>query len=371
MNPGAESPFRETINESIMAFARGDTNLAIAKQAALDDLTSAEQMKAKGNDDLMKGKMLVGHRAGEELLTSACKWYAKALEIVPLSRSLTEHGEEILARKNRLHTSLLLNLALASILCEEWDTVLNCTDTILRLDPKNTKALYRATRAYLELGELEEAVGSISLAIELAPKNRDIQKLADRVEEACRETTELLDQEEGVCYDISTLLARAGISASSSLFEYGKVLRDYAWGQTRSHLHIYIPFAAGLPLNCVTCQITRSFIDVLFLRHPTGGARRANETTARIAGDLYAPVLVDESTWMVTVPGLLHLELLKESTSSIKLWKCIFKHEDEIEIDADEFGSDIDSDEESFDEGYIDPSDQGRLEQAFKNYRVV
>lgn len=82
-----------------MAFARGDTNLAIAKQAALDDLTSAEQMKAKGNDDLMKGKMLVGHRAGEELLTSACKWYAKALEIVPLSRSLTEHGEEILARK--------------------------------------------------------------------------------------------------------------------------------------------------------------------------------------------------------------------------------------------------------------------------------
>mgnify|MGYP004257284051 CR=1 FL=1 len=43
-----------------MAFARGDTNLAIAKQAALDDLTSAEQMKAKGNDDLMKGKMLVG-----------------------------------------------------------------------------------------------------------------------------------------------------------------------------------------------------------------------------------------------------------------------------------------------------------------------
>ena len=105
------------------------------------------------------------------------------------------------------------------------------------------------------------------------------------------------------------------------------------------------------------------------MHHPTGGARIANKSTSRIAGDLYSPVLVDESTWMVTVPGLLHLELVKESTSDMKLWKCIFKHEKEEKIEADDFSSDVDSDEESFDEGYIDPSMLHA--PVLKNQRVV
>ena len=40
------------------------------KHKLLDDLTERKTLEAKGNADLMRGKILVGHTAGNDLLAS-------------------------------------------------------------------------------------------------------------------------------------------------------------------------------------------------------------------------------------------------------------------------------------------------------------
>ena len=77
------------------------------KRKFLDDLTKAEKFKAKGNADLMRGKILVGHTAGNDLLASACKMYAQAVALVPLDVPVDLYGAECEKRKKMLHVSVL------------------------------------------------------------------------------------------------------------------------------------------------------------------------------------------------------------------------------------------------------------------------
>ena len=314
------------------------------REKLLDDLTKAEGMKAKGNADLMRGKILVGHTAGDDLLASACKWYAQALEIIPLNRSTDGYGEDCAERKKALHISLLLNLALASICCKEWDTVLNCTNTILEIDPDNTKGLYRSARAYYEMNEYDSAKRYISKAEKLAPKNKDIQKLSKKIAEAWKKQVRAAirkrEEDEGICHGIDVLLERAQISKSSPLLSFGACLETYAWGQSQSNVHLYIPFACGLPTNNIQCRFTRNFVDITFFRHPTSGARSGMSSTSRVAGNLIAPVVVNECTWMVEIPGLLHVELVKEKRNEMEWWPCIFMDDaEEDRIDTSQFDS--------------------------------
>eukprot|EP00943_MAST-04B_sp_MAST-4B-sp1_P008389 g8389.t1 len=322
----------------------------ISREKLLDDLSKAEGMKAKGNADLMRGKILVGHTAGDDLLASACKWYAQALEIIPLNRPIEGLGDDCAERKKTLHISLLLNLALASICCKEWDTVLNCTNTILKIDPDNTKGLYRSARAHFEMGDHDSAKRCISKAENLAPKNKDIQKLSKKIGEVWRKQIRAAihsrETREGICHNITVMLERAQISTSSPLLSFGACLETYAWGQSQSNVHLYIPFASGLPTNNIQCRFSRNFVDITFLHHPTSGARSAMSSTARVAGNLIAPVNVDECTWMVEIPGLLHVELVKETRNELEWWPCIFMEDaEEDRIDTSQFDSLDDEDE--------------------------
>lgn len=313
------------------------------KELFLKDVHVAEEMKTKGNNDLMSGKQIAHLRGGEELLASACKWYAKALEVVPLNREVSTFGQECIEIKSKLHTSLLLNLALASILCKEWDTVLNCTGSVLEKDPNNTKALYRATRAYLEMGDIVKAVEHIRLALKLAPKNKEIRTLAEKAEEAysrmTREAMMLEEETLGICHNTQTLLQRAEISLSSEFFSKGCVFPNYAWGQTKTLVIIYVPFPCGLPSQSINCEMARTYMDIVFARHPTASARQPQAAINRFAGDLVGPIISTESTWMVEVPGLLHIELQKDLNHHTVWWPSIFMEDPaELWVDTSFFG---------------------------------
>ena len=348
-----ESTSAATNGQSPSYETGGNDDFQNRKRKLLDDLTRAENFKAKGNADLMRGKILVGHTAGNDLLASACKMYAQAVALVPLDVPVDLYGAECEKRKKMLHVSVLLNLALASICCKDWDTVLNCTKTVLEIDPKNTKALYRSARACFELSEHESARQYIFKAKEYAPKNKDVHKLYIKVQEAWRKSVRASlyrrEMHEGVCHSIYVLLERAQLSLEAPPLRFGNCTDAYAWGQSETNVHVYIPFASGLPTNCISCRFSRKFLDITFSRHPTSSARSALLSTHRFAGGLYSTIIVDEGTWMVEVSGLLHIELVKEKNEEPEWWPCIFADDqEENRIDTSQFDLSDSEDEMSF-----------------------
>lgn len=70
--------------------------------------------------------------------------------------------------------ALLMNTALSYFKMGECREALTCLDQVLGAQSKHIKALYIKGKVLLQLGETEDAVKSLSLALQLDPNNQVI-----------------------------------------------------------------------------------------------------------------------------------------------------------------------------------------------------
>jgi regulator of sirC expression with transglutaminase-like and TPR domain len=78
------------------------------------------------------------------------------------------------------------NLAACYIKQEQWERAIYATSKVLDVDPKNLKARYRRSLSYLRLKDPQRAANDLDVALEQAPNDASIRRLA----------MELVEQEE-------------------------------------------------------------------------------------------------------------------------------------------------------------------------------
>ena len=148
-------------------------------------LKKAEEFKTKGNFELIKGKALIQHTAGKSILTDACQLYVKALECLNVVEEYLVSGvqetsgasnDEIMQRWTSLSVSLYLNLSLAGLLCEDYNSGLRSAEKVLTMDENNTKALYRKAKCFIGQGKHADALETLDTALAISPKSKDVRR---------------------------------------------------------------------------------------------------------------------------------------------------------------------------------------------------
>lgn len=81
-----------------------------------------------------------------------------------------------------MEKSLHLNLAQCFIKLETWDKSIEHSTTVLKTDPKNTKALYRRAFCYDKLKDVEKCSQDLKIVLELSPEDPSVKNLAARNE---------------------------------------------------------------------------------------------------------------------------------------------------------------------------------------------
>ncbi|KAG7371350.1 Hsp70 domain containing protein [Nitzschia inconspicua] len=103
--------------------------------------------------------------------TKALSHCAKFVDLSP------EDTDEV----NELKVTLNLNLALAYTKMSNFDQALRCTNEALVLTDSNPKAFYRRASIYYEKKRWDDAKSDIAKATKLAPDDKAILKLAERI----------------------------------------------------------------------------------------------------------------------------------------------------------------------------------------------
>ncbi|KAG3118838.1 hypothetical protein PI124_g2633 [Phytophthora idaei] len=166
---------------------------ALEQQLELESQKAEAERQAEGGDedhDTRKLKkpermrMVVKNKEeGNELFRDgnhkhAAARYVKALTHASKFFDLTEADKE---EVNAIKLSLYLNLAQCYLKMENYSkTVANCNDA-LALDAKSVKALYRRAVAYEKENKLEQAADDVKVALALAPQDRAVLKLDERL----------------------------------------------------------------------------------------------------------------------------------------------------------------------------------------------
>lgn len=214
------------------------------EQKAASLLEEVERLKNKGNVEFHKGRTLVKHTAGKNLLSNACMLYVEAIQAFSKAEAsikrLKAHytaaesqeghpGDRINTtvsslskRSDTLRPSLFLNLAACNLLLNEWSAAIACCTEVLERcgagilaavvsvaestrDGSNTanvqeaesdglwckemaaKALYRRSSARVGEGDLGLAREDLILAKRLKPGDANIRRELKKVEKLIAE----------------------------------------------------------------------------------------------------------------------------------------------------------------------------------------
>ncbi|XP_053374130.1 sperm-associated antigen 1-like [Mercenaria mercenaria] len=79
------------------------------------------------------------------------------------------------------------NRALAYLKTSDWQKAINDTDTVLKLEPGNVKALLRRGTAYKGLKKLQKAKADINDVLKIEPNNKKAQELLEQIEKDTQE----------------------------------------------------------------------------------------------------------------------------------------------------------------------------------------
>jgi tetratricopeptide (TPR) repeat protein len=118
----------------------------------------AANFKNQGNDAFKLGKK--GYR-------DALEFYSKGLAIK--------------ANDVKLNAILHVNRAAVNLELKNYRAVLNDCAEALKLEPENVKAFYRAAKACLALGKLEEALDAADCGLKIDPKNQGLKAEKDKI----------------------------------------------------------------------------------------------------------------------------------------------------------------------------------------------
>ncbi|CAH0493610.1 unnamed protein product [Peronospora farinosa] len=171
---------------------------AVEQQLEHESQKAEAERQAEGGDDdhdtrkLKKPermRMVVKNKEeGNELFRDgnhkhAAARYVKALTHASKFFDLSESDQ---AEVDAIKLSLYLNLAQCYLKMENYaKTVANCNEA-LAVDAKSVKALYRRATAYEKENKLELAVDDVNAALLLAPQDRAVVKLDERLKERLR-----------------------------------------------------------------------------------------------------------------------------------------------------------------------------------------
>ncbi|TDH68519.1 hypothetical protein CCR75_000479 [Bremia lactucae] len=175
---------------------------ALEKQLEQESQKAEAERQADGGDedhDIRKLKkpermrMVVKNKEeGNELFRDgnykhAAARYVKALTHASKFFDLSEADKE---EVNSIKLSLYLNLAQCYLKMEiNSKVVANCNEALI-LDPKNVKALYRRAVAYEKENKVEQAADDVKAALRIAPQDRTVIKLDERLKLCLRRQLE-------------------------------------------------------------------------------------------------------------------------------------------------------------------------------------
>ncbi|GMF12252.1 unnamed protein product [Phytophthora lilii] len=166
---------------------------ALEQQLEQESQKAEAERQAEGGDDdhdtrkLKKPermRMVVKNKEeGNELFRDgnhkhAAARYVKALTHASKFFDLTEADKE---EVNAVKLSLYLNLAQCYLKMENYGKAVSNCQEALALDPKSVKALYRRAVAYEKENKLELAADDVKAALVLAPQDRAVLKLDERL----------------------------------------------------------------------------------------------------------------------------------------------------------------------------------------------
>ena len=129
---------------------------------------------------VMKNKKEANELFSDGNYKHAAARYAKALSHCSKFFDLSPAQED---EMRDVKLSLYLNLALAYIKLEKLDNAMQSCDDALKLDSKNTKALYRRASVLYQKRKFDDAMRDLVKAEKESPGNKDVKKLRGLIDQ--------------------------------------------------------------------------------------------------------------------------------------------------------------------------------------------
>ncbi|GIY72730.1 peptidyl-prolyl cis-trans isomerase FKBP8, partial [Caerostris extrusa] len=145
-----------------------DIKLKDVKFIDIDSLSIAEKLKL-GNDKRLRGNYF--YERGEFLEAIQC--YEKAIEYLDetCSNVSTEQSQEIVDTRIKIYN----NMAMSHLKLNAFNAALKSVELVLKVQPKNVKALFRKAKILGAQGSTEDAIVCLKLAANLEPNTKIIQ----------------------------------------------------------------------------------------------------------------------------------------------------------------------------------------------------
>jgi len=159
--PGAEL----TGTVELHSFKKGTDKWAM-NQA--EKISYAEKRKNIGNDLFKKGN-----------LSRSIKMYQAALSHVEFEKDLPAEG-------NALFAIIHSNVAAVHLKKNDFQEAIKSCDSAFKKDPGHVKSLFRRAQAHIGLGAPEDAIGDLSKALQLDPRNAAVKALLTKCKNAMK-----------------------------------------------------------------------------------------------------------------------------------------------------------------------------------------
>jgi len=122
----------------------------------------------------------------------AASFYSRALKVV-IASTVNECGKEQKEKMSELKKTLHLNLALCQLTRQRYvEAVSNCS-RVLQADENSLKALYRRSKANLQLKDLQTARKDCEVLLEMQPDDKKFRQLQREILKKVTEENKLLN----------------------------------------------------------------------------------------------------------------------------------------------------------------------------------
>eukprot|EP00924_Labyrinthula_sp_SR-Ha-C_P008780 augustus_masked-scaffold_2-processed-gene-2.24-mRNA-1 protein AED:1.00 eAED:1.00 QI:0/-1/0/0/-1/1/1/0/392 len=247
--------------------------------------------KKKANELITRYKLLKGHTAASELLIEAGGIYSEILGNIFKEKG-NQSSEAPQKEFISLKISILLNLSFVSLELKSFDSCLNCCNSVLEIDKKNEKALYRKGIALENTNNLKDALSTFELLVSCYPKNKpgvkklksipikvaqgtENRRLQEMKHKPVRITTAIL-----LKHDLEPFTRNGGFSKDKLLI----------WSQTIKK----IEFIVSLPL-----AVKRENVSVEYSSKNFHLEVRSEKYERTITRNWYQPINVEEVVWEI------------------------------------------------------------------------
>ncbi|XP_075607911.1 peptidyl-prolyl cis-trans isomerase D [Balearica regulorum gibbericeps] len=111
----------------------------------------------------------------------AAKKYSKSLRYVEASEAVAEEVDK--PKLKSVALTCVLNIGACKLKLSDWQGAIESCSEALKIDPANTKALYRRAQGWHGIKDLDQALADLKKAHEIAPEDKAIQTETLRIKQ--------------------------------------------------------------------------------------------------------------------------------------------------------------------------------------------